>query len=183
MNDPNGLIYFEGGYHLFYQHLWPRHWGHAVSADLVHWQILPLALRPDEPGDIWSGSVVADDNNSSGFFPDGSGLVAIFTQQQAERAAPLGPQIQSIAYSSDRGRTWTMYAHNPVIPNPGEQDFYDPYVFWHDASKAWVMVVMFRGDRVRIYRSPDLKQWELASAFGVSEGQRGDLLCPSRGGL
>lgn len=180
MNDPNGLIYYEGEYHLFYQYLQHKHWGHAVSQDLVRWHILPIALKPDALGDIWSGSVVADHANTSGFFTDTGGLVAIFTQQNAQRSAPLGPQVQSIAYSHDRGRTWTMYDQNPIIPNSGEKDFRDPSVFWHAPSQAWVMVVTFKGDRVRIYRSPDLKHWELASEFGIAQGYyNGIWECPS----
>ncbi len=180
MNDPNGLIYYEGEYHLFYQYLSLKHWGHAVSTDLVHWQDLPVAIKPDTLWEIWSGSVVVDWQNTSGFFPEGSGLVAIFTHQNPQQKSPLGPQIQSIAYSHDKGRTWTMYENNPVIPNSGVNDFRDPHVFWHAKSNAWVMVVTFNGDRVQIYRSPDLKKWTLASEFGVGQGDHnGYWECPN----
>jgi fructan beta-fructosidase len=178
MNDPNGLVYFQGEYHLFYQHLSPLHWGHAVSVDLVHWTHLPIALYPDDLGDIWSGSVVVDAADSSGFFGGQPGLVAIFTHHNAQ-SAPAGPQMQSIAYSHDRGRTWTKYVHNPVIPNPGVADFRDPKVFWHGPSGRWVMVVTFNGDRVRFYTSPDLKGWTLASEYGVGQGAHdGVWECP-----
>ncbi|GHO49534.1 glycoside hydrolase family 32 protein [Ktedonospora formicarum] len=179
MNDPNGLIYYKGEYHLFYQHLAPKHWGHAVSQDLVHWQILPTAIKPDHLGDIWSGSAVADDANTSGLFDENGGMVAIFTHQNGQQSAPLGPQIQSIAYSKDAGRSWTTYEENPVIPNPNVRDFRDPFVFWHAPTQAWVMVVS-NGDHVRIYRSPDLKHWDLASEFGSGHGYPGVIWeCPS----
>lgn len=178
MNDPNGLIYYQGEYHLFYQYLWPRHWGHAVSTDLLHWQHLPIALAPDALGDIWSGCVVLDREDSSGFFAGGEGLVAIFTHQNPQQEAPLGPQIQSIAYSHDRGRSWTMYEGNPVIANPGVRDFRDPHVFWHAPTRAWIMVVTYNGDSVLIYRSLNLKEWTLASEFGREEGS-GVWECPN----
>jgi len=162
INDPNGLVYYQGEYHLFYQHYpldiqWgPMHWGHAVSGDLVHWTHLPIALYPDALGDIWSGSAVVDQNNTSGFFSQsgGTGLVAIFTHANS-------PQQQSIAYSTDRGRTWTKYAGNPVIHNPGVADFRDPKVFWHAPTNRWVLIVA--GGLVRIYSSPNLKNWTLES--------------------
>ena len=109
LNDPNGLVYYKGEYHLFYQHNpdsvdWGNiHWGHAVSSDFVHWEHLPEALYPDSIGTIWSGSVVVDRNNTSGLLPN-SGLVALFSYDN---------QSQGMAYSSDRGRTWTKYAQNP----------------------------------------------------------------------
>lgn len=139
-NDPNGLVYYKGEYHLFYQYhpystIWgPMHWGHAVSPDLIHWTHLPIALAPDALGNIYSGSVVVDQHDSSGFFGGGEGLVAIFTQHNAQ-TPPDGPEVQSIAYSTDQGRTWTKYANNPVLPNPGVRDFRDPKVFWHGTSQ------------------------------------------------
>jgi len=128
MNDPNGLVYYQGEYHLFYQHNpdsidWGNiHWGHAVSRDFVHWEHLPEALYPDAIGTIWSGSIVVDERNTSGLLPDG-GLVALFSYSD---------QSQGMAYSSDKGRTWTKYAHNPVIANDGSKDFRDPKVMWDD---------------------------------------------------
>jgi fructan beta-fructosidase len=169
MNDPNGPVYFEGEYHLFYQHLRPLHWGHAVSTDLVHWTHLPIALYPDDLGDIYSGNAVVDLEDRSGFFGGRPGLVAIFTHNNKQQAPPLGPQVQSLAYSSDRGRTWTMYAQNPVIANPGITDFRDPKVFWHAASRQWVLVLACH-DRVHFYRSPTLKDWTFASEFGAGQG-------------
>jgi fructan beta-fructosidase len=122
--------------------------------------------------------VVVDRADTSGFFGGQPGLVAIFTHHNS-RSAPAGPQMQSIAYSHDKGRSWTMYAHNPVIPNPGVADFRDPKVFWHDASGRWVMVVVFAGDRVHFYTSPDLMAWTLASEFGADQGAHDGIWeCP-----
>lgn len=178
LNDPNGLVYFEGEYHLFYQYLTPRGWGHAVSTDLIHWTHLPVALRPDRLGAIFSGSVVVDWHDSSGFFDGQPGLVAIFTHDN-ESDPPDGPQVQSLACSADRGRTWTTYAHNPVIPNPGVADFRDPKVFWHDATRRWVMVVAFNRNSVRFYTSPNLRDWTWTGVFGPGEGaQEGTWECP-----
>jgi fructan beta-fructosidase len=180
LNDPNGLIFYDGEYHLFYQHIpgnfgdHGAHWGHAVSADLVHWQQLPIALYPDQLGAIWSGSAVIDRENTSGFQTgDEKVMVAFFTHRD-----DAGLQQQSLAYSNDRGRTWTKYPDNPVIPNPGLLDFRDPKVFWHSASSRWVMVVV-AGMRVMIYSSNDLKHWSFASEFGAGQGsQRGVWECP-----
>ncbi|MFK7921196.1 MAG: glycoside hydrolase family 32 protein [Bacteroidia bacterium] len=187
MNDPNGMVFYEGEYHLFYQYypdstVWgPMHWGHAVSEDLVNWQHLPIALYPDSLGLIFSGSAVIDWNNSSGLAPEGEvPMVAIFTyhNMEGERNGSLDFQTQGIAYSLDKGRTWTKYEGNPVIPNPGLKDFRDPKVFWHDASESWVMIFA-RGDQVQIYRSPNLKEWTLASEFGVDQGSHGGVWeCP-----
>jgi len=189
MNDPNGLVYFEGEYHLFYQYIpWDlyhptgsphlAHWGHAVSTDLLHWSHLPVALAPDDLGAIYSGCVVVDDYDSSGFFNGGPGLVAIFTHNNRYQS-PRGPQVQSIAYSSDRGRTWTTYDRNPVIANPGPRDFRDPKVFRHESSGRWVMVVTYNGDRVHFYTSENLRDWEYASEFGADQGAHGDQWeCP-----
>src|SRR5918995_2907316 len=172
MNDPNGLVYFAGEYHLFYQHMIPSHWGHAVSEDLLHWTDLPIALAPDESGFIASGSAVVDWNDTSGFFDGQPGLVAIFTHWRDET------QEQSIAYSVDRGRTWTKFAGNPVVPNPGIRDFRDPKVMWHAPTQRWVMVVAVR-DRVHFYVSPNLREWVFASEFGAEDGSHdGVWECP-----
>jgi fructan beta-fructosidase len=158
MNDPNGMIYHEGEYHLFYQYdpystqPGPMHWGHAVSRDLVHWETLPIALYPDSNGAIWSGSVVIDTENTSGF--GANAMVAIFTYQ---------PQTQGVAYSNDNGRTWTMYDGNPVLPAIAP-DFRDPKVFWHEETNQWVMIIV-AGREAQIYTSPDLKDWTYASRF------------------
>ena len=128
MNDPNGMVFYNNTYHLFYQYypdstVWgPMHWGHATSADLVHWEHQPIALYPDTLGYIFSGSAVADLNNTSGFGKDGKvPLVAIFTHHdpKGEKAGKNNYENQSIAYSLDDGKTWTKYAGNPVLKNPG----------------------------------------------------------------
>ncbi|WP_339219423.1 GH32 C-terminal domain-containing protein [Paenibacillus sp. FSL H8-0332] len=170
MSDPNGMVYFEGEYHQFYQN--SGQWGHAVSTDLIHWQHLPVALLRDSLGEIWSGSAVVDWKDTSGFFGDEAGLVAIFTHFKG------GMQSQSLAYSSDKGRTWIKYEGNPVIPNPGLKDFRDPKVFWHEPSHAWVMVVSV-DNRVRFYSSPDLKAWQMTSEFGADQGSHAAVWeCP-----
>jgi fructan beta-fructosidase len=139
-----------------------------VSTDLVHWTHLPIALSPDDLGEIYSGSAVVDVEDSSGFFGGRPGMVAIFTHNN-QRQPPLGPQVQSLAYSSDRGRTWTTYAQNPVIPNPDVANFRDPKVIWHPGTAHWVLVLACH-DRVHFYRSRDLKAWTFASAFGAGQG-------------
>ncbi|WP_223068259.1 glycoside hydrolase family 32 protein [Paenibacillus caui] len=184
MNDPNGLVYYEGEYHLFYQHhpdscVWgPMHWGHAVSRDLVHWEHLPIALFPDEAGMIFSGCCVVDQDDSSGLFNGGSGLVALFTlaDDGSESGTPF--QCQGIAFSKDRGRTWTKYAGNPVLSDENYQDFRDPKVFWHEDSGLWVMLLA-AGDRIAFYTSPNLREWSFASHFGIGEGSHdGVWECP-----
>lgn len=188
MNDPNGMVYYEGEYHLFYQYhpeslVWgPMHWGHAVSKDLVHWTHLPIALHPDELGLIFSGSAVVDWKNTSGFGENGRPpLVAIFTHHlmEGEKAGRNDFQYQSIAYSNDKGRTWTKYEGNPVLPNPGNiRDFRDPKVFWHEGTQRWIMVLA-AGDHVKIYSSPNLKQWQHESDFGHNLGAQGGVWeCP-----
>ncbi|MDX2283927.1 MAG: glycoside hydrolase family 32 protein [Bacteroidia bacterium] len=187
MNDPNGLVYFDGEYHLFYQHypdstVWgPMHWGHAVSRDLLRWEHLPIALYPDSLGYIFSGSAVADSANTSGFGAAGQiPLVAIFTHHDpaGERAGRDDFQYQSLAYSLDRGRSWTKYRGNPVLPNPGIRDFRDPKVIWHAPSRRWVMVLAAK-DRIHFYTSPNLREWTFASEFGAGEGAHGGVWeCP-----
>lgn len=188
MNDPNGLVYFEGEYHLFYQHhpestVWgPMHWGHAVSTDLIHWQHLPIALFPDALGTIFSGSAVVDWNNTSGFGANGNpALVAIFTHHDAaqEAAGRDDFQTQGLAYSNDHGRTWTKFADNPVLPNTKPiKDFRDPKVSWHVETQAWVMALAAK-DRIQFWRSPDLKKWEFAGEFGAGLGAHtGVWECP-----
>lgn len=187
MNDPNGLVYYEGEYHLFYQyspfdnlpHFDKMHWGHAVSSDLVHWEELPPAIFPGEDGAIFSGSAVVDSLNTSGFFDEnGSGLVAIFTNN-GNTTLPNKPQVQSIAYSKDKGRTWTKYEGNPVLFPDATLDFRDPKVFWHEETSMWIMSLAVK-DRVEFYHSPNLKEWTFASAFGanVIGTHRGIYECP-----
>jgi fructan beta-fructosidase len=187
MNDPNGMVFFEGEYHLFYQYypdstVWgPMHWGHAVSTDLVHWDHLPIALAPDEQGYIFSGSAVVDWDNRSGFGKDGlPPLVAIFTYHDPDGAAADTDnfQTQALAYSHDQGRTWNKYAENPVLANPGIKDFRDPKVIWERDSKQWLMVLAV-GDHVNFYGSPDLKSWRYLSSFGTRLGAHGGVWeCP-----
>lgn len=169
-NDPNGLVFFEGEYHLFYQYnplgeRWGHmSWGHAVSRDLVHWENLPVALREEDGLMIFSGSAVIDVNDTAGFRKGAPNpaMVAIYT---ANRVSD-GRQMQCLAYSTDRGRTWTKYANNPVI-DIGSRDFRDPKVFWHAPTKQWVMVVALAAEkRCRFYGSPDLKRWTVLSEFG-----------------
>lgn len=186
MNDPNGLVFYQGEYHLFYQYnpfgnVWGHmSWGHAVSKDLVHWQQLPVALAEENGVMIFSGSAVVDWHNSSGLCRnaganDQSCLIAIYTGHIARTN-----QSQHLAVSNNRGRTWTKYAGNPVL-DIGEQDFRDPKVFWHAPTKKWVMVVsLSKRQQVRFYGSSDLKRWELLSEFGSAGVQHKEMLweCP-----
>ena len=183
MNDPNGLVYFNGEYHLFYQHhpysnVWgPMHWGHAISRDLLEWEHMPIALWPDDNGFIYSGCAVVDWKDSTGFFQGKPGLVCIFTHDDRYPDGRLR-QRQSLAYSSDNGRTWVKYEGNPVLENEQVTDFRDPKVFWHEASAMWVLVAA-AGDRVHFYRSDDLKAWTFASEFGADQGMHGGVWeCP-----
>ncbi|WP_083928281.1 glycoside hydrolase family 32 protein [Spirosoma panaciterrae] len=187
MNDPNGMVYLNGTYHLFFQYYpndtkWgPMHWGHATSKDLVHWQEQPIALYPDKLGYIFSGSAVVDVHNTSGFGKKGQvPLVAIFTHHNPELEKRKSDkfQYQSIAYSLDEGKTWTKYAGNPVLQNPGIVDFRDPKVRWYEPQKKWIMTLATK-DRVTFYASPDLKTWSKQSEFGHNLGAHGGVWeCP-----
>lgn len=187
MNDPNGMVYYDGEYHLFYQYypdstVWgPMHWGHAVSKDMVHWENLPIALYPDSLGYIFSGSAVVDVNNTAGFKNgEEDPIVAIFTYHDpvGAQSGSKTYQTQGIAYSNDRGRTWTKYVGNPVLKNPGIRDFRDPKVSWHEAGKQWVMILAVL-DRVHFYTSPNLKDWTFAGEFGSDWGDHGGVWeCP-----
>ncbi|MGP7816628.1 GH32 C-terminal domain-containing protein [Niallia sp. 01092] len=165
MNDPNGMVYYKGKYHLFYQYYpygtqWgPMHWGHATSKDLVHWEHLPVALAPDSNGQIFSGSIVVDYDNTSGFGVENNPpLVAIYTQNNN------GQQNQSIAYSIDEGNTWTKYEGNPIMKDFPKPDWRDPKVFWHEETNSWIMPLAAK-DQIMFYTSPNLKDWEFASEF------------------
>ncbi|AZS14150.1 PfkB family carbohydrate kinase [Paenibacillus lutimineralis] len=184
LNDPNGLVFYEGSYHLFYQHhpygnKWgPMHWGHAISKDLVHWEHLPIALFPDEHGAIFSGCCVVDWKNSSGLFEDSHGLVALFTHADTHPETGQPRQRQSLAYSSDKGHTWHKYEGNPVLSEDDLVDFRDPKVFWHAQSERWIMVIV-AGDHVRFYQSENLREWSLTSEFGKGVGSHdGVWECP-----
>ena len=179
INDPNGLVFYRGEYHLFYQHnpfgdTWGHmSWGHAVSPDMLRWQHLPVALREEDGVMIFSGSAVVDWRNTSGF-GDGVNppLIAIYTGHTATE------QTQHIAYSLDAGRTWTKYAGNPVIAI-GSRNFRDPKVFWHEATGRWIMVTVLADQhRVRFYGSPDLIHWEHLSDFGPAGSTVGEWECP-----
>lgn len=187
MNDPNGMVYYDGEYHLFYQYypdstVWgPMHWGHAVSKDMVRWEHLPIALYPDSLGYIFSGSAVADVNNTAGFKNEKEiPLIAIYTYHDPEgdKAGRVDYQTQGIAYSLDKGRTWTKYEGNPVLKNPGKRDFRDPKVIWHEPSNHWIMTLAV-GDHIEFYSSPDLKDWTQTGSFGEKYGAHGGVWeCP-----
>jgi len=187
MNDPNGMVYYKGVYHLFFQYfpgatVWgPMHWGHATSWDLMHWHQEPIALYPDTLGYIFSGSAVVDSANSSHFGQNGKEpLIAVFTQSDpiGEKAKRTDYQNQSIAYSLDSGATWNKYAGNPVLKNPGIIDFRDPKVFWYDPKKKWVMTLATK-DRISFFSSTDLKSWKKESEFGQGLGAHGGVWeCP-----
>ncbi|SDM89605.1 glycoside hydrolase family 32 protein [Bacillus sp. OK048] len=185
MNDPNGMVYFNEEYHLFYQYhpygtTWgPMHWGHAVSKDMIHWEHLPIALFPDELGAIFSGSAVVDWNNTTGFFDQGQqGLVAIYTSAGTYPNSDRPLQQQSLAFSKDNGRTWIKYEGNPVLSDIDIIDYRDPKVFWHEETNKWVMVLA-TGQTITIYTSLNLKEWEFASEFGHAAGSHdGVWECP-----
>ena len=186
-NDPNGMVYNNGVYHLFFQYYpegttWgPMHWGHATSRDLIHWAEQPIALYPDSLGYIFSGSAVVDKTNTTGFGKERQvPLVAIFTHHNpiAQKEKRTDYENQSIAYSLDNGSTWKKYAQNPVLKNPGITDFRDPKLMWYEPQKKWVMTLATK-DRVTFYSSPDLKNWKKESDFGNDAGAHGGVWeCP-----
>ena len=205
MNDPNGLVYANGEYHLFYQYnplgsSWgDMSWGHAVSTDAVHWSELPVALRADADaaGTItqmyFSGSAVVDAANNSGFgSPTSPAMVAIYTSFYpvaqvlgSGQFIQAGTQAQALAYSVDQGRTWTRYSGNPVISAPPApyqtdyRDFRDPKVFWYAPQSKWVMVVALAARRkILLYSSTDLKSWQYLSEFGPANSTVGVWECP-----
>ena len=187
MNDPNGMFYLNGKYHLYFQYypdgnVWgPMHWGHAISENMITWEEQPIALYPDDLGLIFSGSAIVDKNNTSGFGKDGiSPIVAIYTyhNMKGEKDGDIDFQTQAIAYSLDEGMTWIKHDKNPVISNPGIKDFRDPKVIWDDKTNKWIMALA-GGDRVMFYSSTNLKDWNLESEFGKDIGQHGGLWeCP-----
>ncbi|HOK96597.1 MAG TPA: glycoside hydrolase family 32 protein [Anaerohalosphaeraceae bacterium] len=167
LNDTNGLVYYDGEYHLFYQHnpygwQWGNmSWGHAVSPDMIHWKELPAALHQDALGMIYSGSAVVDEYNTAGFQTGREKpLVAVYTSAGGENPLSKGqPYTQSIAYSNDRGRTWTKYPHNPVI-GPIADSTRDPKVIWHEPSGQWVMLLWIEDKTLSVFTSGDLKTWQ-----------------------
>lgn len=182
MNDPNGLVYHDGTYHLFYQYypdsnVWgPMHWGHAVSDDLIEWQDWPIALYPDSLGYIFSGSAVIDKDNTSGLGAEA--MIALFTHHDpvAENKGSDTFQYQSLAYSLDGGRLFEKYNQNPIINNPGIRDFRDPKVTWDPYHNKWIMVIAAY-DKVILYSSSDLIHWQELSSFGI-EGDNRLWECP-----
>ena len=186
MNDPNGMFYYKGKYHLFYQYfpdstVWrPMHWGHAESKDMLHWEHVPIGLYPDSIGCIFSGGAVVDVNNTSQLgTTENPPIIATFTHHDfvGEKAKSNDFQKQSIAYSLDGGYEWTKYKDNPVIPNSEKiKDFRDPKVVWHEPTQKWILVLAAY-DKVKFYASPDLKDWEFISDFGI-EGDNRLWECP-----
>jgi fructan beta-fructosidase len=188
MNDPNGLVYENGVYHLFYQYypdaiVWgPMHWGHATSKDLVHWEHQPIALFPDELGYIFSGSAIVDSKNTSGLgTAENPPLIAIYTYHdpKGEKQGRNDFQYQGLAYSLDHGVSWEKYENNPIIPNTNSiRDFRDPKVFWNEQLSAWT-VVLVAGDHMQLWKSSNLLDWEYMSDFGKDVGAHGGVWeCP-----
>lgn len=178
MNDPNGMVYKDGEYHLYFQHnpygsKWGNmHWGHAVSKDLVHWQHLEPAIARDTMGHIFSGSSVVDARNTAGYGKNA--IIAIYTNNSVNH-----DEVQCMAYSTDNGRTFTKYEGNPVLtPFDGLKDFRDPKVFWYEKGKCWYMIVS-ADKEMRFYKSKNLKKWDYVSAFGKGYGaQPNQYECP-----
>ena len=178
MNDPNGMFYKDGVYHLYFQYnpygsVWGNmHWGHSVSKDLIHWDHLDPAIARDTLGHIFSGSTVIDKNNSAGYGKDA--MIAFYTSASDEHG-----QIQCMAYSTDNGRTYTKYEKNPILtPFDGLKDFRDPKVFWYEPAQKWYMIVS-ADKNMRFYSSTDLKNWEYLSQFGEGYGvQPNQFECP-----
>lgn len=179
MNDPNGMFYKDGVYHLYFQYnpygsVWGNmHWGHSTSTDLMHWKFEGCAIVPDAWGAIFSGSCVVDHNNTAGF---GKGAVVAF--YTSAKATPWGDiQMQSMAYSLDNGKTFTKYEGNPILTS-SEKDFRDPKVFWYAPGKHWVMILAV-GQHMEIYSSVNLKEWKKESEFGAMQGAHGGVWeCP-----
>lgn len=174
MNDPNGMFYKDGLWHLYYQFnpygsQWENMtWGHSTSTDLMHWKFEGKAVEPDAWGTIFSGSAVVDHNNTAGF---GNGSVVAMYTSAGEN------QTQSLAYSTDNGKTFTKYAGNPVITS-NTPDFRDPHMFWNEDIKKWNMILA-EGQHMNIYSSADLKEWTLESQFGAEYGNHGGVWeCP-----
>ncbi|MDD6129247.1 MAG: GH32 C-terminal domain-containing protein [Prevotellaceae bacterium] len=180
MNDPNGLFFKDGVWHLYCQYnpygsMWGNmHWAHSTSTDLVHWQQQPVALAPDAWGTMFSGSCVVDHNNTAGFGKD-----AIISMYTSSRPTPFGGDVQAqcIAYSNDGGKTFTKYVGNPVITDE-KKDFRDPHVFWNEEAGFWNMILA-AGQEMQIFSSSNLKDWKLESSFGHEYGNHGGVWeCP-----
>ncbi len=173
-NDPIGLVYYKGEYHLFFQHntfdvKWGNMtWGHAISPDLVHWTQLGSALEPDKMGTMFSGSAVVDWNNTAGFQKgDEKTIVLIYTAAGGTSPESKGQRFsQCIAYSNDRGRTWTKYSGNPVVPNIAGENR-DPKVVWHAPTRQWIMALFLDGSTYCFLTSADLKKWSMLHEISV----------------
>jgi len=186
MNDPNGLVYHDGTYHLFHQYnpdgnTWGHmSWYHATSNDLVHWEHQGVAIPEEGNEMIFSGSAVADHNNTSGFGTgeDASPMVAIYTSHYTLPSDSID-EAQSLAYSTDGGETWTKYEGNPVLEHP-DPNFRDPYVFWYEPGQTWIMTVALPTQhKVQFYASTDLKTWSHLSDFGPAGSTEGIWECPA----
>jgi len=188
MNDPNGMFYADGQYHLYYQfypdgNKWgPMHWGHTTSKDMIKWEEQPIAIYPDKDKYIFSGSAVVDVNNTSGLRNGKKApIVAIYTlhDMTKEKENKIDVEQQDLAYSNDNGFTWQKFEEgNPVVKNPGIRDFRDPKVTWDRTHKQWVMVLAAQ-DRAQFYKSTNLKNWEYLSDFGKNIGAHGGVWeCP-----
>lgn len=179
MNDPNGMFYKDGVYHLYFQYnpygsVWGNmHWRHSTSTDLMHWKFEGCAIVPDAWGAIFSGSCVVDHENTAGFGKEA--VVAFYT---SAKSTPWGDiQMQSMAYSLDNGKTFTKYEGNPILTS-SEKDFRDPKVFWYAPGKHWVMILAV-GQHMEIYSSVNLKEWKKESEFGAMQGAHGGVWeCP-----
>lgn len=174
MNDPNGMFYKDGVWHLYFQYnpygsQWENMtWGHSTSTDLIHWTFQGAPIEADAWGTVFSGSAVVDHNNTAGF---GKGAVVAMYTSAGEN------QTQSIAYSNDNGQTFTKYDGNPVLTS-NTPDYRDPHVFWNEDIKRWNMI-MAEGQHMDIYSSADLKEWKLESQFGAEYGNHGGVWeCP-----
>ncbi len=179
-NDPNGLIYYKGEYHLFFQHNpsgidWGNMtWGHAISTDLVHWKQLPHALHPDELGTIFSGSGVVDWNNTGGFQTGDESVLVNFYTSAGSHAPKEVPFTQSIAYSNDRGRSWTKYEGNPVIAHIVGSNR-DPKVIWHEPTQKWVMALYLDQNDYALFGSTNLKEWDRLSDLQIPDTECPDI--------
>lgn len=179
LNDPNGLVYYKGEYHLFFQHNpdaidWGNMtWGHAVSPDMVHWTQLDHAIRPDNLGTIFSGSAVVDRDNTAGFKTGDEDVIVCIYTSAGEHATSQIPFTQSIAYSNDRGRTFTKYDENPVLGHIIGSNR-DPKVIWHEPTKKWVMALFLAGHDYALFGSPDLKEWTRLSDVAMVDASE----CP-----
>ena len=180
MNDPNGMFYKDGTWHLFYQYnpygsMWGNmHWGHSTTTDLIHWKDEGVALAPDVWGTMFSGSCVVDEEGTADF-----GQGAVIAMYTSSRPTPFGGDVQAqcLAYSTDGGKTFTKYEGNPVL-TAEDKDFRDPNMFWNEDIKAWNLILAV-GQEMRIYSSPDLKTWKEESRFGAGLGcHSGVWECP-----